>query len=95
MINLTILIEVLVGIALFLLINYLTYYLTENDKLPDWLDYKPFNCRKCLFTWASLMVFGVIGLITSFTYPYVFGFGIGLSILNAIALIYNDKKQFI
>lgn len=92
MINFDLLLEIVVGVLISFGLNYICYWLTEEEHIPTWLAYKPFTCRLCCTTWVSLFTFGIIGLVTSFTYPYLFGFGLVISILNIIAL-YIDQKQ--
>lgn len=82
--------EILLILAVFLPVRYLAYYITEVKGLPEWLDYKPWNCKLCLTFWSLIAVYvsaGVIGLQIT-----MIG-GIILAILNAIAMWIDQKNK--
>jgi len=83
-------IEVLLILAIFLLVRFLAYYITEVKGLPQWLNYKPWNCQLCLTFWSLIATYlsaGVIGLQIT-----MIG-GIILAILNAIAMWIDQRNK--
>lgn len=82
-------IEILLIPTLFLIITAFTYWLTEYDKIPKWLHYKPFICNKCLTFW-SLIGVGISMFLLNFIVTGVAL--IVLGILNAIAK-HKDEKD--
>lgn len=88
-----ILFEFIGMVMIFLLISYGGYWLTEVRGLPRWLEYKPFNCRICLTFWSLIGCYLAIGL--SFSCLYLMIGGIILAILNAIAMLVNQKNKTI
>ena len=85
--------SIIATLTSFLVIKYLVWYWTEGQKhYPSFLDYKPFNCKKCLGFWS----------LTSFYLTMMFIFklklmgviGIMLTILDTIAIIIDEKKRF-
>lgn len=80
---------ILVSTIIYYLINFLTWYVTEKKPyIPQFLNRKPYICRKCLNWWLNLF----IGLILSIEVNYLFMFIIILDILDTIA-IYLDEKN--
>lgn len=95
MLNIGILLQLVVGVILWIIINYSTYYFTEKSKIPEWLYYQPFICRKCCFFWTSFSIFISIGFISEFKLVYLFVTGILLTFLNTAALYVDEKNKFI
>lgn len=83
---------ILVG-ALFLPVKMLTYKITDEWRLPKWLDYKPFNCYLCLTFWSLLAVYLTIGLI--FNLKITLFIGVTIAVLNAIAMYIDQKNKTI
>lgn len=82
--------EFILLLLIFLSVNYGAYWLTEVRGLPEWLQYKPFNCRLCLTFWSLMGIYIALGL--SFSCLVILIGGCILAILNAIAM-YIDQKQ--
>lgn len=62
--------------------------------LPSWLDYKPFNCSKCLSFWLM----GTIYVISSYLLEWnllILILGLTLTILNTIAKIIDERRRII
>lgn len=78
-------------LIIFFVVKYLTYQITDVHGLPDWLNYKPFNCYICLTFWTLLGVYAAIGLI--FKAYIILIVGIILAILNAIAMWIDQKNK--
>lgn len=81
---------------LFALITYfvdvaVAYYLTEVKRLPTWLQFPPFDCRKCLTFWTLIGSAVVIGL--SFQWYWAMGMIIILAILTAISMHIDQKNK--
>lgn len=82
--------EFILILVIFLFIKWLTWKITEEWGLPDWLQYKPWVCNLCLTFWSLMGVYITLGL--SFSCLYLMIGGCILAILNAIAM-YIDQKQ--
>ena len=87
------LIQFVLVLVLFLAVNYAAWYITEKDKVPIYLDYKPFQCRLCLTTWALAAIYIALGV--SFHLWILLIVGLIITVLNAIALIINQKEKTI
>lgn len=77
----------------FFIIKYCAYVATEEIGMPRWLNFKPFNCNKCLSTWTLAGVYTVLGL--SFDWYYLMIGGIILAILNGIAMEIDQRNRTI
>lgn len=77
----------------FFVVKYCAYVATEEIGMPRWLNFKPFNCNKCLSTWTLASVYTVLGL--SFDWYYLMIGGIILAILNGIAMEINQRNKTI
>ena len=81
--------QLLAMLVIFIATKYLTYRITEVWGLPQWLDYKPFNCNLCLTFWTLIAIFGTLWIVG---YTWAGISGIIMAILNAIAM-HIDQKQ--
>ena len=88
-----ILLQALAALFIFFAVNYGAYWLTEVKGLPTWLQYKPFECRKCLTFWSLMGIY--ITLWLSFSCLYIAIYGVLLAILNAIAMWIDQKDKTI
>ena len=87
------LIQFIVVVIIFLIINYGVYWITEVKGLPIWLQYKPFECRMCLTFWSLIGVYSAIW--ASFSCLIIGVVGILLAILNAVAMYIDQKNKTI
>lgn len=85
--------EFILVFVLYLIIIPVCYYVTEVKRLPVWLQFPPFHCRKCLTFWTSIAAYSIIGL--SFNLYYFMITGIILAILTAIAMHIEQKNKTI
>lgn len=85
--------QVILILAVFLPVKWLTYRITDVWGLPIWLDYKPFSCYLCLTFWSLLAVYLAVGLILQFFITMIGG--IVLTVLNAAAMWYDQKQKTI
>lgn len=85
--------EIIFAFIIYFIIVFVAYYLTEVKRLPGWLQFPPFHCRKCLTFWSNMFAFITIGL--SFKLYWFMGVGILLGILTAIAMHYEQKNKTI
>lgn len=85
--------QVVLILALFIPIRWLTWKITEVWGLPEWLQFRPWNCNLCLTFWSLLAAYLSIGLIFQ-AYITLIG-GIVLAILNAIAMWIEIKNKTI
>ena len=88
-----ILLQALAALIIFFAVNYGAYWLTEVKGLPEWLQYKPFECRMCLTFWSLMGIY--ITLWLSFSCLYIAIYGCMLAILNAIAMHIDQKDKTI
>lgn len=87
------LIQFVLVLVIFLAVSYAAWYVTEKDKVPIYLDYKPFQCRLCLTTWSLAAIYIALGV--SFHLWILLIVGLIITVLNAIALIINQKEKTI
>lgn len=78
-------------IAIFFIVNYFTWWLTEKDNVPKFLEYKPFQCRTCITFWLLTGIYAALGV--SFELWIVLITGIILAVLNAIAMKIDQKNK--
>lgn len=83
--------QVILILAMFILIRWFAWKVTEVWGLPEWLQYKPWNCKLCLTFWSLLATYLSIGLI--FNLPITLYGGIALAILNALAMWIDQKNK--
>lgn len=85
--------EFIFSIIVFLFINWLTWMVVDRMGLvPSFLDYQPFNCRKCATFWTLVCV--AIG--AAFGGFWTMAITIGtLAVLNAVAQHIHQKKNTI
>ena len=88
-----IVLQILLILVIFLPIKYIAYYITEVKGLPQWLDYKPFNCKLCLTFW--LLIASYLTIWLAFACLYTAIGGIILAILNALAMWIEQKNKTI
>lgn len=85
--------QILIVVTVFIALKYIVWWWTEGQKTyPEWLDYKPWCCRKCLGFWLPMGVYASIWWI--FSLPMVMIGGGILTILDTIAYIINENKIF-
>ena len=83
--------QVILIFAMFILIRWFAWKVTEVWGLPEWLQYKPWNCKICLTFWSLLATYLSIGLIFNL-YITLIG-GISLAIMNALAMWIDQKNK--
>ena len=86
-----IVLQILLILVIFLPIKYIAYYITEVKGLPQWLDYKPFNCKLCLTFW--LLIASYLTIWLAFACLYTAIGGIILAILNALAMWIDQRNK--
>lgn len=85
--------QVILILAIFLPVKWLTYQITDVWGLPVWLNYKPFSCYLCLTFWSLLAVYLTVGLVFQI-YTTLIG-GIVLAVLNAVAMYVDQRNKTI
>lgn len=78
---------------IFFITGYFTWWFTEKDHVPEFLEYKPFQCRLCLTFWLLVGIYIALGI--SFKLWVVLIAGCILAILNALAMWVNQKYNTI
>lgn len=76
-------------LAIFLIavavISFAYWWADGRDEFkPEWLNYKPFNCRICLTFWMLIVIYATIGLTLNLNL-FLYG-GIIFAIANALAM---------
>lgn len=85
--------QVILVLALFIPVRWLTYQITEVWGLPVWLNYRPWSCNLCLTFWSLLAVYLTVGF--AFQLWITMGAGLLLTVLNAVAMYVNQKNKTI
>ena len=84
--------QLLAMLVIFLITKFFTYKLTEEWKLPKWLDYRPWNCSLCSCFWSLVAIYTTLLIIG---YQWLGISGLIMAVLNAIAMYINQKKNTI
>lgn len=85
--------EFIFAIIVFLFINWLTWMVVDRMGLvPSFLDYQPFNCRKCATFWTLVCV--AIGAALGGFWTMAITIAT-MAVLNAVAMHINQKKNTI
>lgn len=74
-----------------MIVRFFVYNITEVWGVPEWLNYKPWNCQKCLTFWVLVAAFLGLGFIFKLTLTMITG--LVLAGLNAVAMHYNQKRK--
>lgn len=85
--------QVILILAMFILIRWFAWKVTEVWGLPEWLQYKPWNCKICLTLWSLLFSYLTVGLI--FHLPITLYGGIALATMNALAMLIDQRNKTI
>lgn len=85
--------QVILILAMFIPIRWFAWKVTEVWGLPEWLQYKPWNCKLCLTFWSLVVSYLTIGLI--FQLPITLYGGIALAIMNALAMWIDQRNKTI
>ena len=83
--------QVILILAMFIIIRLFAWKVTEVWGLPEWLQYKPWNCKICFTFWSLLFSYLTVGLILNL--PITLYGGIALAILNALAMWIDQKNK--
>lgn len=85
--------QFIVILAVFFPVKYLTWRITNEWGLPEWLRYKPWECELCLCFWLLVGIYTAI--LFSFSWLYTGIGGIILAVLNAIAMYVDQRNKTI
>lgn len=85
--------EFIIAFAMYFAIVYGAYYVTEVKRLPEWLQFPPFDCRKCLTFWSNSVAGLVVGL--SFSLWITMITVLVMASLTAIAMHIDQKSKTI
>lgn len=85
--------EIITVFVIFFIVNYGAYWITEKRGLPQWLQYKPWECRLCLTFWSLIFIYSTIWL--SFTCLYIGIIGNMLACMNALAMYIDQRNKTI
>ena len=91
--NMWILFEFILTGIIFFAVGYFSWWFTEKDKVPNFLDFRPFSCRLCLNFWLLVAIYVALGI--SFNLWVMLIAGVILAILNAIAMWVNQRNKTI
>lgn len=85
--------EFVIAFIMYFVIVYGAYYATEVKRLPEWLQFPPFECRKCLTFWSNFIAGLVVGL--SFSLYITMITVMVMAILTAISMHIDQKRKTI
>lgn len=85
--------ELVIVLAIFFPTKWLCWKITEVWGLPQWLEYQPWVCKKCLTFWSLMALYIACGLVLHLYITMVVG--AILTILDTIAVIIDQKKKTI
>lgn len=85
--------EFVIAFIMYFVIVYGAYYVTEVKRLPEWLQFPPFECRKCLTFWSNFIAGLVVGLSFSLYITMITVFV--MAILTAISMHIDQKRKTI
>lgn len=85
--------EFVIAFIMYFAILYGAYYATEVKRLPEWLQFPPFECRKCLTFWSNFIAGLVVGLSFSLYITMITVFV--MAILTAISMHIDQKRKTI
>ena len=83
--------EFIIAFLLYFAGLYGAYYATEKMKMPEWLQFPPFYCRKCLTFWSLTISSLVLGL--SFHLYVMMATVITLAALTAISMYVDQLNK--
>ena len=69
---------------IFFATSYATWYVTERQLVPEFLDYKPFQCRTCLTFWSLVAIYVGMGIT----------FKLWIALIGGIVLATCIRKSF-
>lgn len=84
--------EIFITFIVFFVVKSLVFYLTDVKGLPEFLNYKPYCCRRCLGFWSLLFIYINLFIVSEYTWWYTIIVGIVLTILDTVALIIDDNN---
>lgn len=85
--------QTILVLIIFFPIKWLCYKITEEWGLPEWLQYKPYVCRKCLSFWSLMALFLSSGLLCHLW--ITMAVGLILTILDTVAVIVDQRNKTI
>lgn len=85
--------EFVIAFIMYFVIVYGAYYATEVKRLPEWLQFPPFECKKCLTFWSNFIAGLVVGLSFSLYITMITVFV--MAILTAISMHIDQKRKTI
>lgn len=86
-------IQVILVILIFFPTKWITWKITEVWGLPQWLQYKPWECRKCLTFWSLAALYAFCGLVIHLW--ITMSVGAILTVLDTIAVIVDQRNKTI
>ena len=85
--------EFVIAFIMYFVIVYGAYFVTEVKRLPEWLQFPPFECKKCLTFWSNFIAGLVVGL--SFSLYITMITVMVMAILTAISMHIDQKRKTI
>lgn len=77
--------EIFITFIVFFVVKSLVFYLTDVKGLPEFLNYKPYCCFKCLSFWSLLTIYPTLFYISNYSWWYLLIVGISITGLDTIA----------
>lgn len=85
--------EVILTLFIFFSLNYITWKICDDIGLPEFLNYYPYICRKCINFWIQLLIYPTIFIISNYDWWYLLIMGEILNALNTLALHIDEKNN--
>lgn len=83
--------QTILVLIIFIITKYLTWKITEEDKVPEFLHYEPYVCYKCLSFWLLMALFIACGLLCHLW--ITMAVGTILTVLDTIAYSIHIKTH--
>lgn len=83
--------QVLLILLLFFPLKWTAWKMTEEWGMPEWLQFKPWNCNLCLTFWTLLFTYVAVGILFSLWITLMGG--VSLTIMNALAMWIDQRNK--
>ena len=87
--------EIFITFIVFFVVKSLVFYLTDVKGLPEFLNYKPYCCFKCLSFWSLLTIYPTLFYISNYEWWYLLIVGISITGLDTTAKHIDENNNFV
>lgn len=85
--------QTILVLVIFLTVKYGVWKITSEDKVPEFLNYQPYNCPKCAGFWFLTALFVACGLLLGLW--ITMAVGMLITVLDTIAMVMHERKNTI